>query len=63
MTKLTKQGVRDLNHLKGKPRGKVLEPPPSEAVQCSHKVTRVRFWAGMNWVFCDDCQSYVGEPW
>ena len=63
MTKLTKQGVRDLNHLKGKPRGKVLEAPPSQAVQCPHRAPRVRYELGVNWVYCDDCQTYVGEPW
>lgn len=63
MTKLTRQGVRDLDHLKGKPRGKVLEHPPQEAMQCPHKVTRIRYAAGMNWVYCDDCRCFVGEPW
>lgn len=35
--KLTKQGVRDLNHLKGKSVGKKLTMPPRQSLNCNHK--------------------------
>lgn len=39
--KMTRQGVRDLNHIKGKSRGVVLEMPPEQLmprseVRCTH---------------------------
>lgn len=61
--KLTRQGVRDLDHLKGKPRGKVLEHPPPEAIVCKHRTKRIRYLEGMNWVWCEDCRNFVGDPW
>ncbi len=35
--KKTKQGVRDLNYLKGKSVGRKLDPLPEEMNACSHK--------------------------
>ncbi len=62
MTKLTKQGVRDLSDLKGKPAGVKLEEPPIP-IKCKHRNMRTRFSCGMYWMYCDDCNVYVGEPW
>lgn len=54
--KLTKQGVRDLNSLPSKPKGKILEEPPV-AVLCKHLHTRESMMGYM--VVCSDC----GAEW
>lgn len=34
---VTKQGVRDLSHLKGKSVGRVVELPPDTTLSCKHR--------------------------
>lgn len=61
MTKLTKQGVRDLNHLKG-PKGKKLDMPPSHQM-CKHP-ERIRHFSGDTQ--CKDCGvmwDWNGNPY
>jgi len=38
--KLTRQGVRDLSHIKGKSVGKKLDLPPDDHMNCEHTHTR-----------------------
>ena len=38
-TKLTKQGVLDLNHLRGKSRGRKIELPETMLEPCKHRDT------------------------
>lgn len=60
--KVTKQGVRDLNSLPGKPRGKTIESPPVP-VNCKHpKSARRQFWNGFYEV-CDDCGESFNTDW
>lgn len=40
MTKLTKQGVRDLNDIPSKPRGRRLPMPPRPICSHAHTITR-----------------------
>jgi hypothetical protein len=58
--KRTKQGVRDLSHLKAKPAGVRLSEPPVP-VACRHKNTRVVRCVGISLVLCDDCSETVYE--
>ncbi len=55
--KLTKQGVRDLNHLKGLSVGRKLEEPPVP-VACKHRNTRTIGYP-YEWIRCEDC----GASW
>ncbi len=59
----TKQGVRDLNHLKGRP-GLKLEAPPKSAQVCKHTATREVYASGDT--YCPDCGQmwdWHGQPW
>lgn len=58
--KLTKQGVRDLSHLKGKSVGRRLEAPPVP-VACRHKNTRVLDSYGVSFLICEDCDETISE--
>lgn len=49
----TKQGVRDLNHIKGPPKGVQLERPPVP-VACSHRNQKEVGISGY-WTRCLDC--------
>lgn len=65
MAKLTKQGVRDLNDLKGSSKGIRLPEPPRQARQaphCFHIHTVERPSSGsVPYLFCQDCQRYLGD--
>jgi len=56
-TKLTRQGVRDLNHLPSKPRGRRLELPPQQTINCKHPNKREVSLTGET--YCLDC----GKNW
>jgi hypothetical protein len=62
VAKLTKQGVRDLNDLPGKSKGVRLDEPPVP-VACKHRNKRERWVWAMRWLYCDDCRTFIGEPW
>jgi hypothetical protein len=49
--KLTRQGVRDLSHIKGKSVGRKLELPPEQDT-CKH--LHVCEY-GSGWIRCEDC--------
>lgn len=61
--RFTKQGVRDLNHIKGPPQGVRLESPPVP-VACSHRNQKEVGITG-DWTRCLDCDmtwSYDESP-
>ena len=62
--KKTKQGVRDLNGIKGKPRGRFLAEVPDNQREagCQHKSKEIDHWFGI--VTCRECGAdlvYDGE--
>lgn len=60
MEKLTRQGVRDLNHIKGNSRGKKLEMPPQEFM-CKHP--KIRSIDNGYFEVCDDCGESFEVQW
>lgn len=61
-TKLTKQGVRDLSHLKAKPKGITLAEPPI-VVDCKHRRKKTHWESILYWVVCEDCGETFGDGW
>jgi hypothetical protein len=58
MSKITKQGVRDLNHLKGKSRGIRLEEPPI-VIMCKHRHKVEKNFGGHLEVHCAECNEQL----
>lgn len=58
--KLTKQGVRDLNHIKGKSVEMKLEEPPIP-VDCKHRNKREVTIYSIAYVICNDCDETLYE--
>lgn len=56
-TGFTKQGVRDLNGLPSKPRGRMVRPEdfPGAYARCSHRNTHENYMGEK----CNDCGTYV----
>ncbi len=65
MEKLTKQGVRNLDHLKGRSKGRRLPMPPTPSIGCRHSETyeEVDQICGMYVVRCVSCHAALGERW
>ncbi len=61
-TKLTKQGVRDLNDLKGKSRGRRVDAPPS-GLMCKHVRTRKEGHGDTVCMDCDASWDWQGMPY
>lgn len=58
--KLTKQGVRDLDHIKAPPGGRRLEAPPM-VIDCKHKdVREIEEWYFVVRV-CNTCGKHLGD--
>ena len=64
MNKLTRQGVKDLNHLKGTPRGIRLSLPPTEADLCQHPVEAIEYdsLSGISKCKCGRHFDFDGNP-
>lgn len=60
--KFTKQGVRDLNHLKGKSTGVKLPEPPI-TISCMHRNHKTVYENGWYGEVCDDCGFVIHEGW
>ena len=61
-TKLTKQGVRDLSHIKAKPKGVTLAEPPI-VVDCKHRTRKTVYSSGLYWVKCEECGETLQDGW
>ncbi len=62
--KLTKQGVRDLDGLPGKSRGRRLPAPPKNQERASFCKHRNRYEVGDGrFEKCEDCGGYVEVVW
>lgn len=61
-SKLTKQGVRDLNSLPTKSRGIVLPEPPKHTGPCRHPVAYERKLASGK-IMCTSCDTIVFDPY
>ncbi len=56
---MTRQGVKDLNYIKGKPVGIRLPMPPEEGLNCPHPTTAIREDAMSGVTTCTKC----GQAW
>lgn len=63
--KLTKQGVRDLNYIKGKPAGIRLTMPPQDSVVCQHPHEAIEYDSMSGCTHCRRCKQmwdFDGKP-
>jgi hypothetical protein len=61
----TRQGVRDLNYIKGKPAGVRLESPPHEGLNCEHPSAGIRYDHLSGCTSCGKCKNswdFDGKP-
>ena len=59
--KLTKQGVRDLDHIKGTSRGRRLPMPPTTARACQHPHNALRWSNETGLAICGMCNRVFYE--
>jgi hypothetical protein len=55
--KMTRQGVRDLNHLQGKSVGIRLPIPPQDAMICSHPTEAIEYDSHSGCTHCRRCKQ------
>jgi len=55
--KMTRQGVRDLNHLKGRSLGIRLSAPPQDAMTCQHPVQAIEYDSMSGITHCRRCMQ------
>lgn len=61
---MTRQGVLDLSHLKGKSVGRRLEMPPKAPNQCKHSKTRKDEYSGDSTCLeCGTTWNYLGSQY
>lgn len=58
--KKTKQGVLDLNHIQAAPKGRKLELPENQFINCKHRDKRESQWGD---VICMECGEDLGNSW
>lgn len=57
-TKFTRQGVRDLNHIKGASKGVRLTMPPQDSMACTHPDEAIDYDSMSGCTHCRRCKSY-----